>query len=356
MARYHALGRRIEKKDVVDSNNTVRYYHGKDWQVLVEYNGSGIPKRLYIYGNYIDEVLYMYDVSGGNNFFVHDHLYSPVALVDMSGNVKERYEYDAYGNFYVLEPNFAPDPDGKSDYGNPYLFTGRRVDILNNSSLKIQYNRNRYYDYYTGRWLTQDPLGIMPHLKEQSGFDVKQQYDRGLTQASFGITPYPEELSEFAPIEQYKDGMNLYEYATSDPIGYSDALGTTLETCAGVEQYSRGPLVWWLPIPHFGLYVDGWDTDFGPASAGGAFTGQCPFNGAAGATGRTVVKYWHGRLEAGPKKGQCCKCVSCADIKACIRAVCTQWDGSLYIFGIRDCYSFRETAKEKCCLYVGYWT
>jgi hypothetical protein len=27
-------------------------------------------------------------------------------------------------------PNFADDPDGQSDYGNPYLFTGRRVDIL----------------------------------------------------------------------------------------------------------------------------------------------------------------------------------------------------------------------------------
>ena len=43
---------------------------------------------------------------------------------------------------------------------NAYLFTGRRVDILDNGSLKIQYNRNRYYDYYTGRWLTHDPLGI----------------------------------------------------------------------------------------------------------------------------------------------------------------------------------------------------
>lgn len=27
-------------------------------------------------------------------FYVHDHLYSPSALVDSSGNVVERYEYD----------------------------------------------------------------------------------------------------------------------------------------------------------------------------------------------------------------------------------------------------------------------
>jgi len=44
-----------------------------------------------------------------------------------SGNVLERYEYDAYGNCYVLEPNFAPDPDGKSDYQNCSWFTGHSV-------------------------------------------------------------------------------------------------------------------------------------------------------------------------------------------------------------------------------------
>jgi len=50
-------------------------------------------------------------------YYVHDHLYSPVALTNSAGSVEERYEYDAYGNCHILEPNFAPDPDGKSDYG-----------------------------------------------------------------------------------------------------------------------------------------------------------------------------------------------------------------------------------------------
>ena len=48
--------------------------------------------------------------------------------------------------------------------------------------MKIQYNRNRYYDYYTGRWLTQDPLG-------------------------------------------YVDGMNLYEYANCNPTLRGDPYG-----------------------------------------------------------------------------------------------------------------------------------
>ncbi|MHC4621387.1 MAG: RHS repeat-associated core domain-containing protein, partial [Planctomycetota bacterium] len=70
----------------------------------------------------------------------------------------------------------------QSFFTNPYYFTGRRVDILDNGSLKIQYNRNRYYDYYTGRWLTQDPLG-------------------------------------------YADGRNLYEYAKGNPLTAFDPFG-----------------------------------------------------------------------------------------------------------------------------------
>ncbi len=66
--------------------------------------------------------------------------------------------------------------------GNPYYFTGRRLDILDGGAKLIQINRHRYYDYRTGRWLSVDPLG-------------------------------------------YVDGMNGYEYVTENPCGKSDPLG-----------------------------------------------------------------------------------------------------------------------------------
>jgi len=113
-------------------------------------------------------------------FFINDHLYSPVVIVDNSGNVKERYEYDAYGQPTIQDANH--ESRTTSHYQNSYLFTGRRVDILDSGSLKIQYNRNRYYDYYTGRWLTHDPLG-------------------------------------------YLDGINLYEYCGSNPLNRLDFSG-----------------------------------------------------------------------------------------------------------------------------------
>jgi len=131
--------------------------------------------------------------------YVHDHLFSPVALVQMYHlDLKERYEYDAYGNCYILEPNLAPDPDNKTDYGNPYYFTGRQLDFLDGGNLKIQYNRNRYYDYYTGRWLTHDPFAT----------------------GSAEGPPNP-----LALLAEYFDTMNLYRYVGDNPINTADPLG-----------------------------------------------------------------------------------------------------------------------------------
>jgi len=97
-------------------------------------------KAWFAYGNYTDEVLAEGKLSGPMfaRYYIHNHLYSPVALISSNGTLWERYEYDVYGNPYILEPNFATDPDGKSDYDNPYLFTGRRVDFLDNGNLTLQ--------------------------------------------------------------------------------------------------------------------------------------------------------------------------------------------------------------------------
>ncbi len=123
--------------------------------------------KIFVYGNYIDEVLYRPTFF----YYVHDHLYSPVAITLSSGAVYERYEYDAYGNPTIWQGDFISE---KNNTSNPYLFTGRRADYLDSVSLKIQYNRrgpqthffafagpNCCYDYYKGRWMTLDPLNYI---------------------------------------------------------------------------------------------------------------------------------------------------------------------------------------------------
>lgn len=181
---YDALGRRIRKIDLV-SNKTNTYYYNDNWQVLCDYKTSTTLHRWFVYGNYIDEVLMINSSTAliPAKLYVHDQLYSPTAMLNRStGAVYERYEYDAYGNCHILEPNFAPDPDQKPDFNSPYMFTGRELDILDNGSLKIMNYRHRYYDTYTGRFTTHDPLG-------------------------------------------YKNGVNLYEYVKSNPISMTDPHG-----------------------------------------------------------------------------------------------------------------------------------
>lgn len=125
----------------------------------------------------------MVDVAANTDvdyYYAHDHLYSPSALLGSDGTVLERYEYDAYGSMTRLDPDFTP--FSGTEVGNPYYFTGRRVDVLDSGNLKLQYSRNRYYDTETGRFLTHDPLG-------------------------------------------YSDGMNSYEYVSSRPNAFVDPMG-----------------------------------------------------------------------------------------------------------------------------------
>jgi len=88
---YDVLGRRIQKVDAIASETMV-YCYSDNWQVLSTYVGGSLDKS-FVYGNYIDEVLVM---NQGTNdyFYLHDHLYSPVALLDDTGTVAERCEYD----------------------------------------------------------------------------------------------------------------------------------------------------------------------------------------------------------------------------------------------------------------------
>jgi RHS repeat-associated protein len=188
----------FQKKDLIDPENSRRYYYNYKWQVLCEYNGSDEFQQWYAYGNYIDEVLAMGSgiFASTARFYIHDHLYSPVALTDYSGSVLERYEYDAYGDCYVMDASY--NPRTKSSYGNPFYFTGRELDVFDNGNLKVYNYRHRYYDSYTGRFTTHDPLGITPNAQWPNGF---------------------------GPIGQYKDVVNVYEYISSNPLLGTDPLG-----------------------------------------------------------------------------------------------------------------------------------
>jgi RHS repeat-associated protein len=76
------------------------------------------------------------------------------ALVDTSGNVRERYIYDSYGAVTILDPNW--NVRSSSSFGWIYLHQGGRYDTT--SGL---YNfDNRDYSPTLGRGLRTDPAGF----------------------------------------------------------------------------------------------------------------------------------------------------------------------------------------------------
>ncbi|MEZ2228306.1 MAG: RHS repeat domain-containing protein [Microcoleus sp.] len=147
---YDAFDRRITKK--VGDKITDFVYDGQDvYADFVDNDGNGgtspVLDRRYLHGPGTDQVLAQEDANGKVLWDLTDHLGSVSDLVDNSGAVQNHIIYDSFGN--VLSQS---NPDASSRY----LFTGREFD----RETGLQFNRARYYDPGTGKFLSEDPIGF----------------------------------------------------------------------------------------------------------------------------------------------------------------------------------------------------
>jgi len=128
---------------------------------LAEYAADAAPgsaERKFVYAEYIDEPVMMLATSGATTtpYYYHQNsLYSVAALTDASGTVVERYAYSAYGKPIFLDASANLLDPQASTIGNPYLFTGRRLD----EETGLYYYRARMYDAALGRFVSRDPIG-----------------------------------------------------------------------------------------------------------------------------------------------------------------------------------------------------
>ncbi|MBI3828859.1 MAG: hypothetical protein HY291_05050 [Planctomycetes bacterium] len=160
--QYDAFRRRVKKS--FQGNSTIFAYDG--WRSIAEYDGGASPSsasRLFVFGTYLDEPLMM--LVGSTKYYYHSNdLYSVAALTNSAGTVVERYKYDPYGKVTVLDASGTAKSDpNNSEYGNPFLFQGQRVD----KETGLGQWRYRYYDYSLGRFLNRNPWGYIhsfPHL------------------------------------------------------------------------------------------------------------------------------------------------------------------------------------------------
>ena len=82
-------------------------------------------------------------------YYLHgDHLGTPQEAVGEDGGVVWQAAYKAWGRIHRLE---------KGEISQPFRFQGQYED----EETGLYYNRHRYYDPDTARYLTQDPIGLL---------------------------------------------------------------------------------------------------------------------------------------------------------------------------------------------------
>ena len=142
-------------------------------------------------------------------YYHYDGLGSVTSLTDKNQKIVESYSYDSFGNF-KRQGNKVK---------NSFTYTGREFD----KETGLYYYRNRYYDPTIGRFITQDPMGMV-------------------------------------------DGPNPYTYVGNNPVNFIDPWGWSKEK--GIPWWQ-----WWLyemPLPgwYYGQPVSEW----GPYGPTGGFS------------------------------------------------------------------------------------
>ena len=150
--KFDALGRRVVRSD--SSTDIVYVQSGQ--QTVADYLSGASPNSptyIYLYGEYIDEVVLRFSNSG-SIYYHRNQQYSVIALTDEVGSIVERYTYDAYGLMTNLTASATAHTAGLVN--NRHTYTGREWD----EQLAMYHFRARMYDPTAGRFCSRDPIGF----------------------------------------------------------------------------------------------------------------------------------------------------------------------------------------------------
>lgn len=167
-----ATGRRIARS--VDGAITHRWVYQSGSRIAAEVDETGEVITRFVYAG--DDLAPAYMIRGGETYrLLKDHVSTVYAVVNVaSGDIVQRITYSPFGEvFSDSNPGFQP-----------FGFAGGHVDEITGL---VRFGA-RDYDPYSARWLSRDPM-------ELGSGDV-----------------------------------NMYAYATGDPINFSDPTGEAADT------------------------------------------------------------------------------------------------------------------------------
>jgi RHS repeat-associated protein len=161
--KYDPFGRRIQKSGPLGVTNYL--YDGIN--AVEEVDSAGNVLARYAQGLGFDQPLSEFR-GGTTSYYQQDGLNSVTSLTSPAGALANSYTFDSFGKLTASSGTLT----------NPFQYTGRELD----SETGLYFNRARYFDLATGRWLSEDPL-------------------------------------------QFAAGMNFYEYSYNNPANFNDPSG-----------------------------------------------------------------------------------------------------------------------------------
>jgi RHS repeat-associated protein len=161
--KYDPMGRRIYKSS--SSGTSVFAYDGNN--IVEETNSSGTVVARYAQGQNIDEPLAMLRSSTAS-YYESDTLGTITSLSNSSGALAQTYTYDSFGNT----------TNSSGSLTNFFRYTGREFE----TETGLYYDRARYLDPTTGKFISEDPLA-------------------------------------------FNAGLNFYDYVNGDPTNLADPTG-----------------------------------------------------------------------------------------------------------------------------------
>ena len=189
---YDAANRRIQKhlhNSLGVHNKTIDSYYTSGWQNIEEHethvggssssssnSGSGTIITQTVYGlRYTDDIVCRDRTnifgSTSRQYYLSTRRFSIAAIIDLNGNVLERYAYTPYGERLVLDANFN---SRSTTFYNNYL---GYLGLLLDSESHLIYNRNRILHPILGRFLQRDPLGYADGQNLYAGYFVPGTVD-----------------------------------------------------------------------------------------------------------------------------------------------------------------------------------
>jgi RHS repeat-associated protein len=126
-------------------------------------------------------------------FYHCDHLGTPQEITDEQGNIAWSAQYKAWGEAKEIIGNAA----NQAGFRNPIRFQGQYFD----HETGLHYNRHRYYDPETGRFVSKDPIGFRGGLNLHRYVPNPIHWIDPLGWSVCGLSPEDKQKLH----EQYKD-------------------------------------------------------------------------------------------------------------------------------------------------------